>query len=216
MIFKVSLFRCLFFCIAMSFFLSPQVSAEIAVPDAMSQMKATVEQIRNIIKNDQPDKAKSWEEQKVLIRVVVNNRFDFEEMSKRTMAREWKKRTDTEKKHFVKKFSRLLEHTYINRLKDNTEADVLFNKQKVKGNKAVVYTIIQSDQKEIPVIYKMLRKGRQWLVYDVVIEGVSLVRNYRSQFKSIIGKEKYAGLIKRIEEKANDIATSSPDKLKKN
>ena len=181
-------------------------TAQASAIDPMSQMKATVEEIQAILNNERLNQAESWEEKKNLIRVVVKHRFDFEEMSKRTLAQHWKKRTAEEKKYFVEKFSQLLEHTYINRLEDYSGAEVFFKKQNIKGKKAAVYTIIKSEQKEIPVSYKMLLKDKEWLVYDVIIEGVSLVRNYRSQFKKIISKEKYAGLIKRVEEKVDNIA----------
>ncbi len=204
---KTSFIYSLSLCCAIILFIVSGNSVSALPGDPMSQMKATVEEVQAILDNERLNKAESWAEKKVLIRAVVSHRFNFEEMSKRTLARNWKKRTDEEKKYFVEKFSQLLEHTYINRLEDYTGAEVFFKKQNIKGNKAVVYTIIKSERKEIPVSYKMLLKGDKWLVYDVIIEGVSLVRNYRSQFKKIVGKEKYAGLIKRVEAKVDNISS---------
>ncbi len=189
---------------AMIFFVGLGDTAAVSLSDPMSQVKATVEEVMTILNDDRLGRGECWEEKKALIRVVVNNRFDFEEMSKRALAQNWKQRTGDEKKDFVEKFSQLLERTYINRVEDYADAEVFFQKQKVQADKAVVYSVINSNQKAVPVTYKMLLKGDRWLVYDVIIEGVSLVRNYRSQFSEIISREKYAGLIRRVEEKIDD------------
>jgi phospholipid transport system substrate-binding protein len=162
-----------------------------------------------ILNDENLKQADAWPEKKTRIRAVVDHRFNFEEMSKRTLAKNWRKRTDEEKKYFVSLFSRLLQNTYINRVENYSDEVVIFQKQKIKGKKAVVYTIISATSQEIPVIYKLLRQGDDWFVYDIIIEGVSLVRNYRTQFTKIVSREKYAGLIKRVEEKVNKIDESS-------
>ncbi|MEA3548935.1 MAG: ABC transporter substrate-binding protein [Thermodesulfobacteriota bacterium] len=175
----------------------------------MTQMKSTVDDIMAILNDENLKESKAWPEKKTLIRTVVDHRFDFEEMSKRSLAKTWRKRTDEEKEYFVSLFSKLLQNTYINRVESYSDEVVIFQKQAIKGKKAVVYTIISATSMEIPVIYKLMQQGDDWFVYDVIIEGVSLVRNYRSQFSKIVSREKYAGLIKRVEEKVNKIDESS-------
>ncbi|MCD6388763.1 MAG: ABC transporter substrate-binding protein [Desulfobulbaceae bacterium] len=175
----------------------------------MTQIKSTVDEIMAVLNDENLKQPEAWPEKKTLIRAIVDHRFDFEEMSKRALAKNWKKRTDEEKEYFVSLFSKLLQNTYIDRVEEYSDEVVVFRKQNIKGKKAVVYTIISATSLEIPVIYKLLQQGDDWFVYDLIIEGVSLVRNYRSQFTKIVSREKYAGLIKRVEEKVNKIDESS-------
>ncbi len=90
---------------------------------------------------------------------------------------------------------------YIGRVESNSGSGILYKKQIIKIDKAVVYTVALKNNTEIPLVYKLLKTEAGWMVYDVVIEGVSLIRNYRTQFTSVIKREKYAGLIKKMEEK---------------
>ncbi len=197
-----------FLCSLLFLLVLPQANSAVA-SDPMTQMKSTVDEIMAILNDEKLKEPKAWAEKKTLIRAVVDYRFDFEEMSKRSLAKNWKKRTDEEKEYFVSLFSKLLQNTYINRVESYSDEVVIFQKQAIKGKKAVVYTKISATSMEIPVIYKLLRQGDDWFVYDVIIEGVSLVRNYRSQFSKIVTREKYAGLLKRVEEKVNKIDESS-------
>ena len=129
-------------------------------------------------------------------------------MSKQTLARHWKERTPAEKERFVKLFSKLLEKTYISKIDSYSDEEIIFKEQLIKGRKAMVRSYIVKNNKEIPMIYKLKNIDGSWMVYGVVIEGVSLIRNYRTQFESIINKENYAGLVRRIEEKIATPETS--------
>jgi phospholipid transport system substrate-binding protein len=170
-----------------------------------ASMHCTVEEIMVILNHDRLMRDENRKERRMLILAVVRHRFDFEEMARRTLAREWKKRNDKEKKHFINVFSQLLENTYINKIEAYSGEQVVFSGESIAKNKAVVSTHIKQDNLEIPMQYKLLISGNEWRVYDVIIEGVSLVRNYRSQFQSILKKEKYAGLVKRLDEKIQTI-----------
>ena len=197
-----------FLCSLLFLLVLPQANSAVA-SDPMTQMKSTVDEIMAVLNDENLKQPEAWPEKKTLIRAIVDHRFDFEEMSKRALAKNWKKRTDEEKEYFVSLFSKLLENTYIDRVDEYSDEVVVFQKQNIKGKKAVVYTILSSTSMEIPVIYKLLQQGDDWFVYDLIIEGVSLVRNYRSQFTKIVSREKYVGLIKRVEEKVNKIDESS-------
>ena len=196
-----------FLCSLLFLLVLPHANSAVA-SDPMTQMKSTVDEITSILNDENLKQPEAWPEKKTLIRTVVDHRFNFEEMSKRTLAKNWKKRTDEEKEYFVSLFSKLLQNTYIDRVENYSDEVVVFQKQKIKGKKAVVYTIISASATEIPVIYKLMQQGDDWFVYDVIIEGVSLVRNYRTQFTRIVSREKYAGLIKRVEDKVNKIDES--------
>jgi phospholipid transport system substrate-binding protein len=137
--------------------------------------------------------------------VIIHKRFDFQEQSRLVLANSWEERSSGEKEHFISLFSTLQEHAYLNRLKEYSGETVQFTKQITKEEKALVFSVIIKDQEEIPIVYRMRRKEGKWLVYDVIIDGVSLVKNYRKQFASILEKETYAGLIREMEEKIKKI-----------
>lgn len=137
-----------------------------------------------------------------LVREAVDERFDWEEMSRRTLARYWRDRTDDEKKEFIDLFGKLLERTYLDQVEGYSGEKVIYLGERVDGDYAVVKVkIVTKKETEIPVKYRLKKKGNDWFVYDVIIEGVSLVNNYRTQFNTIIVRYKYKGLIKRLRAK---------------
>ena len=172
-------------------------------------MQTAVEEIMVILNDDQLSLPENKKTKRMLILAVIRHRFDFEEISKRTLAKQWKKINTDEKKEFVDLFSQLLENSYVSKIEAYSDEEIVFLKETVKGRKAEVPTFINHNNAEIPINYMMLLKEDKWRVYDVVIEGVSLVRNYRSQFKNILRKEKYVGLVKRIDEKLEKIAAGT-------
>ncbi len=133
-------------------------------------------------------------------RIVYEN-FDFRVMSQRALSTNWKKATEKEKQQFIDKFSKLLLATYIGRIEAYTDERVEVLGARVKGSRAEVSTIIVSGDVDIPIRYKMRLKGGKWLIYDVVIEEVSLIRNYRSSYRDIVKKEGIGGLLTRMDEK---------------
>jgi len=137
-----------------------------------------------------------------MVREVVDERFDWEEFSRRTLARHWRDRTDDEKKEFIDLFGKLLERTYLDKVEGYSGEKVIYSDETVDGDYAAVdVKIITKKETEIPVKYRLKKKGNDWFVYDVIIEGVSLVNNYRTQFNSIIVRYKYQGLINRLKAK---------------
>lgn len=168
---------------------------------ARLQIQSTVDEMLAILQDERLGRPENRRTKKQLISAVIRHRFDFEEMTKRILARDWKKRTEEERQHFVSIFSRLLENTYLKRLEAYSGQKVLVLEETVRQNKSIVPTLIRKNDLEVPINYKLMAKGDLWVVYDVVIEGVSLVRNYRTQFRNILKKEQYAGLVRRVEEK---------------
>ena len=142
------------------------------------------------------------EERRKMLRSTLNERFDWTEMAKRSLAEHWKSLTEEEKKEFVPLFTDLLENTYMNRIENYSGDKVNYDDEKVKGDYSLVkVTIFTDKQVEIPVAYKMKKKGPEWMIYDVSIEGVSLVNNYRQQFDSVILSSSYQGLVEKLKEK---------------
>jgi len=166
------------------------------------KIRETTDKIISILKDSSlkgPDKAT---ERKALIRKAVDERFDWEEMARRCLAREWRKRTQEEKKEFVDLFGKLLERTYLDKVEGYSGEKVVYENEKIEGDYALVKVkVVTSKGTEIPVLYKLKKKDGDWLVYDISIEGVSLVNNYRVQFRSIIARSSYKGLVKKLKKK---------------
>ena len=166
------------------------------------QIKETIDKMI-VILNDPAlkDPAKAKERRK-MIRQAASERFDWREMARRSLAKHWKERTEEEKLEFVPLFTDLLELTYMKRIENYSGDKVSYDGEKVKGKYSLVKVRIFTDkQVEIPVAYKMKKKGSEWKIYDVSIEGVSLVNNYRKQFDSVILSSSYQGLVEKLKEK---------------
>jgi phospholipid transport system substrate-binding protein len=169
----------------------------------LAQMKESVNAIVAILNNQHHQNEKEMQER---IMTLVRNRFDFREMSKLALARHWRDLSEPERKRFTDLFAELLKNTYIGRVTNYSQKKVQvdFKSEEIHGDRAVVDTvIIVNNTVGTPINYRMKRNGEKWEVYDVVIEGVSLIRNYRTQFTRIIEREKFAGLMKRIQNKVN-------------
>ena len=146
-----------------------------------------------------PDKKK---EKAGLIRAAVDERFNWEEMSKRALARHWSARTEEEKKEFIDLFGKLLERTYLDKVEGYSGEKVLYVDEVVDGKYATVSVkIVTKKDTEISVLYRVKKDGDNWLVYDISIEGVSLINNYRKQFNSIIVRNSYKELVDKLREK---------------
>jgi len=142
------------------------------------------------------------DERRQAIRQAVFELFDWEEMAKRSLARHWRERTDEEKKEFVVLYGELLERTYLDRVEGYSGEEVIYTEERIDGKYALVKaTIVTKTKQEIAVDYKLKTKSKQWLVYDVSVEGVSLVNNYRTQFNQILMKSSYETLVDRLRKK---------------
>jgi len=139
----------------------------------------------------------------VKIRSIVNEIFDYTELSKRTLGREWTKFNAPQQSEFVKLFSDLLEKTYADRLLSYSDEKVFFEKESLlrEGQAEVTSNVLTADGKKIPLDYRMVQKDGSWRVYDVIIEGISLVKNYRDQFRDILAKDSPEEVLKMLREK---------------
>ena len=167
-------------------------------------MKQTTDKILSILSNSAlraPDKAP---ERKKQFSQILDERFDWEELSRRSLARYWVERTPQEKKEFVPLYRDLLERTYLEKVDDYSGETVRYEGETLDGEYAIVKVKIQTKSKrEIPVEYRMLKKGTTWRVYDISIEGVSLVNNYRQQFSSMLQKSTFQEVLKKLREKSS-------------
>ena len=171
--------------------------------------KATVEaQINKMLaKMQQPAfKELSKDAKLTEIRNVINEVFDYKQLSRRTLGREWKKFKPEQQTEFIDLFSKLLENVYADRILAYTHEKIQFGKETElkKGRVEVESYIITLDNTKVPLFYRMSNKSGQWLVYDVVIEGVSMIKNYRGQFRQILSKKKPEDLLQTLREKTKE------------
>ena len=165
--------------------------------EPQEKVKVTVDEVVALLTNPtlQPS------ERRTKIRHAVLQRFGFEEMAQRTLAQHWRTLTPPQRHEFVELFTDLLEGSYVNRmLNANPKSQsVRYVKETIEQDQAAVHTEI-GNARDAPVTveYRLLHKEGDWKVYDIIIEGVSLVNNYRTQFNTIITKDSYAGLVKQM------------------
>jgi phospholipid transport system substrate-binding protein len=136
------------------------------------------------------------------LRAIFDDIFDYVVLSKRTLGRNWKKLDTEQQNEFVKLYRKLLDSVYMERLLAYKDEKVIFSKESmISEKKAEVFSNIDTGDKQIPINYRLVLKENQWKVYDIIIEGVSLVKNYRSQFNSILAKNEPEELLKILREK---------------
>jgi len=136
------------------------------------------------------------------IRKIIDGHFDAVQMSQRALGKYWKEISEDKRQEFTRLFYWRLYNFYIMRLEAYSDEKVIYNKELLKGNVAAIYTQVSSKKyPEFDIEYRLRQNGDEWKIYDVVIEGVSLVANYRSQFNSFLGKKSFDELLKALREK---------------
>lgn len=174
-----------------------------AATSAMDEVRTTVDKVLEVLK----DESQPIEKRRDQIRELVRGRFDFELMSRSTLGRQWKNASQEEKDRFIELYSQLLEATYIGRIEGYSGESVTYDGEQVRGDKALVETNIVTKSVTIPIEYKMVQTASDWKVYDVVIEGVSLIRNFRSSYGTIVDNEGFSGLFDRMQSKLQELET---------
>jgi len=164
-------------------------------------VRLTTEQAVAVLRNSslQERSEKFWE--------IVLPRFDTQEIAKRSLGTHWNEITEEQKKEFVQLFVELVKRSYQGTLERHaTDAQFFFDQERVEGNFAEVNSRIlpPSQEKAVSVNYRLHRVGEQWLIYDVVAENISLVRNYRNQFDRILKESSYEGLVQALRKKVQD------------
>jgi len=175
----------------------------VSAAEPLTEVQSTVDEVLTLLRN----KSLAHEARRQKLREVIRPTFDFEVMSQWVLGTNWRKASAAERERFIELFTDLLEATYIGKIESYTDERVDYIGQKLEGERAEVETLVKTASVDIPIRYKLFSKGGQWLVYDVVIEEVSLVRNYRSTYDEIVRKEGFAGLFSRMEEKVRELKT---------
>jgi phospholipid transport system substrate-binding protein len=157
------------------------------------------------------DQSRSEDNRRRRVKALIGENFDFAAMANRVLATNWRKASKAERSRFTNLFRELLSNTYWSRIAAYTDERVEYLGERQRSERlATVSTLIKTANADIPVDYKLYLRGERWLAYDVVIEQVSLVRNYRSNFQDIVRQKGIAGLISDLETK---VASSSAPSL---
>lgn len=180
----------------------------LAAPDPTEQMRPYVDKIVGILTDPTLQGQENSTKRRETVMNIVRERFDFEEMSKRVLGSQWRQLSGGEQDQFVDLFTKLLEHAYIGKIEDYSKQKVVFKGQRIKDGRAQVDTELVDKDVVIPVSYIMILKGSDWMGYDIVVEGVSLIRNYMEQFREIIRKDGYPSLVKQIEDKVHKLESN--------
>jgi phospholipid transport system substrate-binding protein len=182
--------------------LTPEIAGAGEATDAM---KGTIDQVlKTLADKDLKQPAKANERRQILEK-VVGERFDYQEMSRRSLGAPWASLSDKDKQEFVSLFQTLLVNTYADKVESYSGEGVQFVNERTEKDYAEVRTKVLTGKTEIPLDYRLLNKGSGWRVYDVVVDGVSLVNNYRGQFSKILRNGSYADLIDQLRKKSDKI-----------
>lgn len=176
----------------------------VAAPDPTEQMRPFTQKVVDTL-SDPELKTLPRKEQLQRLVAIARERFDFREMSKRVLGQQWRQLDDRQQAEFEQLFTKLLQNAYIDKIDEYAGQKVEFVQQRIRDDRAEVQTLLVDKNRSIPISYIMLLEDQQWMAYDVVVEGVSLIRNYMEQFKEILRKDGYPGLVKQLEDKIVEI-----------
>lgn len=177
------------------------------------QLRSHVDRVLKTLEDPDLRQEARARDRRAQIRKIAEGIFDFSETAKRSLGRHWVTRTPAERQEFVQLFSDLLERSYLSKIETYGGEKIQYLADSIDGENAVVKTkIVTKGGQDIPVDYKMLRRNDRWLVYDVAIEGVSLVANYRTQFNKIIRTSSYQELVKRLKTKQEEFLEDEKQK----
>jgi len=187
----------LFFCVLI---LSLAVSSIAFAGEAQNHLKSGIDKVIAILSDPAMKGPAKHQDRERKLRAVADGFFDWHELSRRALGANWSKFSPKQQDEFVVLFSELLQKTYIRKLEKFNNEKVEYLREQVSGDQAFINTQVLMKDKNVPINYVMI-KHQNWMVYDVVIEGVSLVKNYRTQFAKILSKETPAALNQRIKDK---------------
>ena len=180
------------------------------------QLRVQVDQVFRLLEDPNFKKERPTQ-RRVAVRKIADEIFDFSETARRALGQHWQQRTATERDEFIKLFADLLEHSYVSKIELFDGEKIGYTGDTIQDDQATVKTkIITRQGSEIPVNYRMHQKGDRWLVYDVEIESVSLIANYRSQFNKIIRTSSYDELVRKLKTRQGEVTSDARAEVSEN
>lgn len=172
---------------------------------ATEQVKSTIDEVIRILSDKEMKKPERAEERRRLLEKVIGERFSYEEMSRRALGAHWNKLDEAKRKEFVTLFQRHLSKAYAGKIEGYKGEQIHFLNERLEEGFAEVRSKIVTEKVEIPLDYRLINKSGDWRVYDVIVDGVSLVNNYRGQFNRIIRSSSYEDLVEKLRKKSEDL-----------
>jgi phospholipid transport system substrate-binding protein len=180
-------------------FLATQAHATVT-----DEVKKTVDEVVKIVSDK--ELKKNDKKRRQLLKKSISVIFDYNEMAKRSMGKHWNQRSAAEKKQFSDLFASLLENSYASKIESYNNEKIVYLKETVDGDYAELKSkVVTTKRDEFTLDYRMIHENGTWMVYDVVVEGVSLISNYRTQFNKIITSEGYPALQKKLQTKTDEL-----------
>jgi phospholipid transport system substrate-binding protein len=168
-------------------------------------MKATVDEVLRIVRDPDLKQKNKSDERRHQLEKVVSARFDYTEMSRRALGAPWNQLTDQQKQEFVDLFRTLLTNSYADKIETYSGEGVEYLNERMEKEYAEVRTKVLSGKTEIPLDYRLINKAEDWRVYDVVVDNISLVNNYRGQFTKILRASSYSDLVDQLRKKSEKL-----------
>lgn len=163
------------------------------------KVRITIDEIIKIVEANPGDANQEIRREK--LRTLINPLFDFDEMAKRSLGANWKEATPEEQVEFTTVFSDLLARTYLSKIETVKRGMVTVTSEHVEQSNALVKTTVDHKGDSFPLNYKLQNTSGKWRVYDVIIENIGLVANYRNEFAGVVRKDKVSGLIQKLKDK---------------
>ncbi|HEY7164748.1 MAG TPA: ABC transporter substrate-binding protein [Candidatus Binatia bacterium] len=178
-------------------------SARAAAGVPTEQIRATVDKALIVLKDPKLRTSNKTQERRDQLRQILFSRFDFNEMAKRALGAEWRRRSPAEQEEFARLFTELLERAYSETIESYTDEKIIYVGEKQEGRFANVNSkILTSKGQEYSIDYKVHLLDNEWKVYDIVVENISMVNNFRSQFSRVLNNSSYEELVRRLRAKA--------------
>lgn len=179
--------------------------APLAAGTATAAIKSTIKQMFVILNDEELKTPGRAEERRQQLEKVIGNRIAYDEMAKRSLGPQWSQLNDEERQEFVRLYAQLLRDTYSSRFDRYSDEKVEFLQETLQGDYAEVRTRLTSSKFSLDVDYRMLQRAGDWRVYDIVVDGISLVHSYREQFTKIIRTYSYEELVAKLRQKTGEI-----------
>ena len=192
--------------VVLSFFLFTLAGEAFADSAITQDLKQTIDTVIQIVSD--PEMKKNPQLKRKRLRQTIGVRFNYTQMVMRSLAKNYRERSDKEREEFTALFKKLLENSYASKIENYQDETIKYVKEQVKGKYALVNTEIIRKDGTINVDYKLINEDGKWTVYDFVIEEVSLIRNYRSQFSKIIKTESYGALVSKLSKKIKELESN--------
>ena len=177
----------------------PSTAAAVTATEAV---KTSIEQVVSVLEDKELKKADRATERRKRLQKIFSDRFNYEEMSKRSLGAQWNNLNETQRQEFVDLFRQLLARSYTGTIEGYSGERFQYLSEHHEGDYAEVRTKLISRKGEIPINYRLLSKSGEWQVYDIVVDGISMVSNYRAQFTKIIRASSYEDLVQKLQNKS--------------